>query len=319
MNSPAWGIVSTIRAPARDVLNFAAWHLDLGATRLMLHFDDPDAPVPEALRNHPQIDVVVADQAYWQRIGRRRPTRHQPRQTLNATRAYAANTACDWLAHIDVDEFLLCDGPVAGHLARLAPECQTARLRPIEALAADALPTEPPDTRVNFKAFTLQTPLRHRQTARIFPTYGGWLNGGMLSHAAGKLFVRKGLPEAEFRIHNVLSRGEQNPGQVELSDISLAHFHAGPWEDWLKHYRFRLESGAYRAGLRPAQGATAPLHDLLRDLENRRGLAGLRHFHQEVCCDTPDLRARLGAEGLLRTAEFDFATLRRRHFADATT
>ena len=40
-----WAIVSTIKAPTKDILNFAAHYLSLGATHLYLFLDFPD---PEA-------------------------------------------------------------------------------------------------------------------------------------------------------------------------------------------------------------------------------------------------------------------------------
>jgi hypothetical protein len=309
-----WGLVSTLKAPVEAVLNFAAWHLELGATRLILHFDDPADPVQALLRDHPRIEVISTDHAYWQRLKGRRPARHQPRQTANATRAYAANTACDWLGHIDVDEFLLPERPVADLLSDLPAQCHAARLRPAEALVVAT-----PSSQVHLKAFSVETPLRHQQSTRIFPTYGRWLNGGMLSHVAGKLFVRKGLPQAELRIHNVLSNDINNPGQVELSTIPLAHFHAGSWENWLAHFRFRLEQGAYRADLKPAQPDAATLHELLCQIDAGEGEPGLQRFFDEVCRDTPALRARLSHEGLLRVAEMDFDRLRAAHFPHLST
>ena len=110
-----------------------------------------------------------------------------------------------------------------------------------------------------------------------------------------------------------------DPGQQELPEIPVAHFHATSWADWQAHYRFRLDRGAYRAELKPPRRADAGsvnLHTLLSTLEESEGVPGLRRFFEEVCADTPALRDRLAAEGLLREVTMDFAALRARHFPD---
>ncbi|PJE28398.1 hypothetical protein PSM7751_02356 [Pseudooceanicola marinus] len=326
--SDSWAAVATVKAPVEEVLSFAAWHLELGAARLHIYLDDPEDPAYPILKAHPKIRAMQCDDRYWRRVARDgRPDKHQMRQTLNASHCYNAKNRHDWLAHIDVDEFLLPDRPVAEILAALPPDVLSARMRPMEVLARPDRPEEQgPDAEgsdteapVHLRAFSLPLAQRHAQTERIYPEFGAFLNGGMLSHVAGKLFVRRGLPDVRFRIHRVLSAGEADPGQQELPEIPVAHFHATSWADWQAHYRFRLDRGAYRAELKPPRRADAGsvnLHTLLSTLEDSEGDPGLRRFFDEVCADTPALRDRLAAEGLLREVTMDFAALRARHFPD---
>ncbi|MCA1335349.1 glycosyltransferase family 2 protein [Pseudooceanicola marinus] len=316
--SDSWAVVATAKAPVEEVLSFAAWHLELGVARLHIYLDDPQDPVYPILKAHPKIRAVQCDDRYWRRVARNGcPDKHQMRQTLNASHCYNAKNRHDWLAHIDVDEFLLPDRPVTEILAALPPAVLSARMRPMEVLARP----EGPDAEgpVHLRAFSLALAQRHAETERVYPEFGAYLNGGMLSHVAGKLFVRKGLPDVRFRIHRVLSAGEADPGQQELPEIPVAHFHATSWSDWQSHYRFRLDRGAYRAELKPSRRADAGsvnLHSLLSTLEDSEGETGLRRFFDEVCADTPALRDRLAAEGLLREVTTDFAALRARHFPD---
>ena len=103
-----WGIVATIKADTATILRFAAYHLDLGAHRIYVYLDDANPEAQEALREHPKCRVVRCDDGYWDRQNNgKRPPMHQPRQTLNATRAYNRATEVDWLMHMDVDEFLM--------------------------------------------------------------------------------------------------------------------------------------------------------------------------------------------------------------------
>jgi len=308
-----WGIVTTVKAPERDVLNFAAWHLELGAHRLYIHLDAPDPALQARLKAHPKIRVTQTGAGYWEKHGRR-PEKHQVRQSVNATRVLARATDIDWLAHMDVDEFLISDTSIADQLSALSGEVLTARLRPMEALAP-AGEIAPPDWAL--KAMSLDRPTRRAQTERLFPTYARGLDGGFLSHVAGKLFARTTLAGAEFRIHNVLQGGLRNPGHAELAGIALCHMHAPDVETWLAHYRFRHARGSYRSELKPPRppgdgGLT--LHEMLATIEAESGEAGLRAFFAEVCTARPALLDALAAEGLLRRATIDLDAARARHF-----
>ena len=133
MADPKWGIVSTVKAPLRDVLGFVAYHLQQGAHRLYIYLDAPDQACFQALKAHPKVRVTQTDDAYWTNKGGR-PDMHQPRQTINAADAYGKRVEVDWLIHIDHDEFLAWDMPLVTQLAALEPDCLCARVRPVEAL-----------------------------------------------------------------------------------------------------------------------------------------------------------------------------------------
>ncbi|MHC9234063.1 glycosyltransferase family 2 protein [Pseudooceanicola sp. 502str34] len=312
-----WGLVATVKAPPPKVLDFAAWHLEMGAHRLWLYLDDPEDPVFEVLKAHPRIRPTLCDRRHWKRLGRR-PEKHQPRQTLNATQAYG-KADVDWLAHIDVDEFLIAPQPMALLLAALPDSCHAARIRPIEALAPGA---DTPEGTVRFKACALDRSTRLAQSTEIYPTFGRWLNGGFLSHVAGKLFARPGLPRAEFRIHNLKTPEGDNPGQQEVTQVELAHFHAPNLDAWRAAYRFRLEQGSYRAELKPARARDKgglSLHELFTLIEAEEGEDGLQRFFAEVGQDSPELRGKLAAHGLLRELSLPLDRLREKHFPGALT
>lgn len=317
MSDPTWGVVSTIKAPASDILNFAAHHLDLGARRLFIYLDAPSPAAFAALRAHPKCRVIVTDADYWRRRGSR-PEKHQARQTANATHCYRRRGDVDWLLHIDVDEFLWPQGPLAAQLAALPPDTLSARVRPVEALAPDPADPPPPG-QAWFKGCARLRRPRAAQTSEIYPTYGAHLNGGFLSHVAGKVFVRTGREGISLRIHNAFAEGEIDGNAQELTDSLLCHLHAPGWESFLGAYRFRLEQGSYRAGLKPvplAGEAGLNMHALFSMLEEEGGEAALRAFYQEVCTATPALRGALARHGLLHGLSLDLAAKRARHFPD---
>ncbi|WP_372836804.1 glycosyltransferase family 2 protein, partial [Puniceibacterium confluentis] len=215
-----WGVVSTIRAPLPEILDFAAWHLDQGAAKLYLYLDDDVPETLAVLNRHPAIRATHTDAAWWaKRNGR--PDRHQVRQSLNARHANnrqvgRSSAEVDWLVHIDVDEFLISRMPIDTQLEALPDSALCARVRPIEALA----PTD--NTKgIAFKACHQDQAARQAASEACFPTWGGYLSGGFLSHVAGKLFFRAGLKGLQIKIHNVILGDETNPGQASLPGIEL--------------------------------------------------------------------------------------------------
>ncbi|SFO20527.1 Glycosyl transferase family 2 [Roseovarius lutimaris] len=317
--TPTWGVVATIKAPARDILSFAAHHLDLGAHRVHVYLDAPNEAAEAALRAHPKCRVILCDEGYWRRRRRKgRPDAHQPRQSLNATHCLNRRPQVDWLAHIDVDEFLLPDRPLSAQLAALPAETLSARARPIEALAPD--PADPPqDGQQWFKSCARFQGRRREETNDIYPTFGPHLNGGFVSHVAGKVFVRTGLENISLRIHNAFVDNVMDDRPVELAETRLCHLHAPSWEHWQSAYAYRLRHGSYREGLKAApmiDGAGLNMHALFSLLEADGGETALRRFFDEVCTATPDLRARLAAHGHLHSVALDLDRKRALHFPD---
>ncbi len=309
-----WGIVATIKADAPAILRFAAYHLEQGAHRIYIYLDAPCPDAQEALKNQPRTRVVRCDDGYWKRHNNKRPEKHQSRQTFNATRAYKRADDVDWLIHMDVDEFLIGESPVCALLDTLAPDVLCARARPMELLAGGD-----PQTGAAFKKFIPAGRTREKTVTALYPEFGQHLKGGFLSHIAGKIFIRTGLGDVKFRIHNAFLDGEMNPGQQELPQLHLAHFHAPDWDVWQKHYAYRFAQGSYRADLGPArardQGGIT-VHELFELIEQEAGNDGLRHFFDEVCADSPALRARLAAHDLLYQARLDFDAAMAQHFPD---
>lgn len=309
-----WGLVTTIKAPLDTIERFAAHHLDQGAGHLYLYLDDPTPGVAKALNAHPQITATNCDADYWQALGER-PDKHQVRQIRNAQNANRSHPDLDWLAHIDVDEFLMPrDGtPIADTLATLPDDAFCARVRPVESLApGDG--TAPGETA--FKSFHIDARARTEAGARIYPEWGRYLPAGMLSHVAGKLFFRTGRPGLRIRIHNLTLAGQDNPGEVALPQIDLCHMHAPTWDRFLASYRYRLTQGAYRADLGPHSklGDAVSHHALFSTIEADGGERALRAFYDEVCLGSRALCDRLEAEGLMRRYRLNLDALRARYF-----
>lgn len=306
-----WGIVSTIKAPVDETLRFAAYHLSQGVHRIYIYLDDANEAAFVALNDHPQITPILTDDIWWAKRGRR-PVKHQVRQARNATHCYRRLARVDWLIHMDVDEFLVPTHSIDEILEGLPHDINMVRIRPMEQLSGD--PTL-------YKAFMPPGAKRHRLTEAIYPTHGKHLKAGFLSHLAGKLFVRTGLPDLKLRIHQAM--GPDNtplPGN-DLPQIDLAHAHAKTWDQFRASFAYRLEHGSYRAELAPERAPNAggqTLHQLFTQIAQTEGEAGLRAFFDEVCAATPRLTRALDDHGLLRRVDLDLETHLRDHFPEYT-
>lgn len=311
-SDPTWGLVSTIRAPAAEILRFAAYHLDLGAHRLHLYLDAPNPEGLPALQAHPKIRVITCDETYWKRRKRDRPPMHQMRQTLNATHAYS-RTQVTWLAHIDVDEFIWPETDLTERLTALPDDTACARMRPIESL---------PDRPSLYKGFIPSGPDRDRIVRGLYPTYGAYVKGGFMSHVAGKIFARTGLDMVRYRIHNVYVDGCKNPGQIELPDVDLCHHHGHTWQAWRASFDDRLEKGSYRPDLAPnlpPELGGLSMHDLFTLILQNHGETGLRQAFDELAARDNSVFARLRAGNWIKTRDLQLDRKIAKHFPDAAT
>lgn len=237
-----WGICTTVMAPAEQVQAFAAYHLALGAAHIWLHFDNPDDPAAD-LFDHPQITTIRCTESYWIDYIGKRPERHQNRQGRNMHRIYKAEPL-PWIAHIDVDEYILPQLDITETLNALPPDQSMLRLPPYEALHDPALP----DDIFTARHFRAALNGKHNADARsrAFGPYAPLLENGVLSHSAGKCFFRTGLARFEPRLHGAFRAGARVEGGAFSNDIALLHFHSEDPVRWRDRLHFRLTRGAYQ-------------------------------------------------------------------------
>ncbi|MFP7570773.1 glycosyltransferase family 2 protein [Marivita sp. S2033] len=306
--SPSWGLVCTTNARLPDVARFVAHHLKLGAAHIHLFLDAPAPDISALLRDTPSVQITQCDAAYWRDLGKERPEAHQLRQAFNATRALRdAAGRVDWLGHIDIDEFILTDTPLATVLQGVPEAMAGARIYPAEALAAP----HPGMLPKHFKLRTTAQGVAPHATHDIYPTFGSYVRGGFLSHLAGKVFARTGLEDVRLAIHRLRAHGQDVRNTTTLGSVYLGHLHAPDWDSFIAKLEFRQSRGSYR--IRDDE-APKSVGRLLHYLRQEEGDEGLRMFFDELCLDTADLRQRLARHNLLLTPAFDADAAVQRRF-----
>ncbi len=295
-----WGTVSLIKAPLRDIARFAAFHLDLGAHRLHLHLDEPMPAAVALFADHPRIEVTTCDAAWWAAQKKPRMRMHQLRQAWIATQTYQ-RTDLDWLAHIDVDEFILSPRPLREALAAMPAETVALHLPPAEMLG---------ETQDQFKLTPRNAGQERGVLEVIYPNFGPYLRGGFISHLEGKLIARCGIPGLRFGLHALLQNGQPASNRITLLDLYLGHAHAPDWDHFRSHLDFRMQQGSYRK----TDETALQLQDILNLLHAEDGESGLRKFYTEVCAGTPALKHALQDHDMLLRFDLDLDARVARHF-----
>ena len=312
-----WAVVSTMKAPTKDILNYAAHYLNLGAAQLYLFLDVPDPQAQKHLDQHQNINVVTTDPDYWQARGRA-PQTVERRQIENIKSAieYARDDNIAWLGHFDSDEFLHVPSHanVGMRLARLDADVMCARALPVEYLVPDQPDYRGPD---QFKRLATPFARRRQISMRAYPEFGAQVSGGFLSHQVGKSFFRI-VPEAMTpRIHFCDYPTHDDTKIKTLAHLDLAHYHTDTWDKFYQKYTERRKTGSYRkeiSGGKTYHTERQSLHDILAELEQNEGITGLKRLHRELCVATPEMVARLEQYDLYRLYQFDFDKNRSKYF-----
>lgn len=181
-----WGVVATVREPLALLLAFVAHHRALGADEVRLYLDDPSDPGAERLAAIPGVSLVRCDAGWWRACGTR-PDKQSARQQHNATHAYG-DMAVDWLLHVDADEFLHLDRPLAEVLGALPRGAEWLRLQMRERVWREgaAAPT------IFDGVFRHHLRGLDAEAAAIYGADVRFLKSGMASSPAGKALVRTG-------------------------------------------------------------------------------------------------------------------------------
>ncbi|MDA7427256.1 glycosyltransferase family 2 protein [Primorskyibacter aestuariivivens] len=301
--SATWGIVMTVREPAQLVLANVAWHLGTGASEIHVYLDDPRDPIKPQLDALGPVRVTCCDAAHWRDAAQsqQRPASINRRQGRNAVHAMVrANT--DWLIHLDADEFLFQERPLANELA-VARELDCEVHFPVhERFFCRDVPVHSIFDglfRTTTKGLNRRTDGRSND-AVIFGAHLPVLNNGVLAHSAGKCAAPT---DSDFRLGlhwSYRGKGRDRAQRYRSTSTRLLHFDGLTRLHWLgKLMRYRDT---------PAEDLKFPPHRLaqigiFQDIADDP--EALAEFHREFRELEPDAIERLRDFGLLYETPFD--------------
>lgn len=283
----SWGVVSTVRAPEDQVLAFVAHHLSLGAAHVWLFFDDPKDPAYARISRLPRVTATRCTDFYWALRGGRKSDVIF-RQIPNA-RGAQKKCRLDWLAHIDVDEFLFASRPIADVLGSIPATEANLLLEPYEAMYDPDLPDD------IFTARQFRGPLQGVHQALVAPIFGDFaaeLAKGALAHVLGKSMVRPRVRGLQLSLHGVIRDGERVTTAFH-PDLRILHFHAQDPVAWQTLLPERLTKGAYHH----------QEERVLNRFLSQASAADLARFHRETMTLSPEKAALLQAHDRLITTD----------------
>lgn len=243
-----WAVVSTCAEPRKLVEAFIAHHLMIGASEIFIFFDDHNDGLAEAFSAVPKVTCINCDATYWerQRAKKGRPTGHRQRQTFNAE--YAARHLCesDWIAHIDIDEFLLARSAqsISEMLRKVPDSFDAVRIQPAERMFNGAWRSG----RIELSGvFKLKPEWGSGWGSELYGEYlGNYFPNGFQGHEVGKSFKRTSNRQARFNIHFIRNDGENIPEYVvDQEEAVLLHMFPVSYEDWVGKYERRIDDAEY--------------------------------------------------------------------------
>jgi len=213
----------------------------------------------------------------------------------NARQAYA-RTGCDWLLHVDADEFVWSAEPVAQVLGDIDPGTDCLALSVAERIhrAGDA-----PDSCLTGPFRRRFTGPRHEGCALFGPDYD-LTQRGLTGHTQGKAFVRTGRG-LRMSIHRPKQTDGADPvlARAAPDQLELLHFEGLTPQYWV----YKLMRMAYRLihhdGITPADHRRAQADALIADPDAATAL-----YHRLKTFDVAQLDL-LRAQDILLQVPFD--------------
>jgi hypothetical protein len=299
--TPTWGVVMTVNEPQTLILSNVKWHLATGASEVRVYLDDPDDPVAASLTCIDGCHVTACDAAYWARHRGKtgRPDSQMRRQTINANMAKRQSRA-DWLFHIDADEFIWQDSPLAGELAHVTAPQTEVNLPVLERL----FPDQRPQAHLFDGVFRATADLDVADAQSAYAPFATFMKRGQYSHGAGKGGVRVDDP-LRLGVHNAtVQQGDTwlRSARHVSTAARLLHFDGVTPLHWLiKVLRYRQTPWeVQKAILQPHRaGQIEWMIDQSTDLDAARAA------HAQMFDATPQRCAQLGAFDLLHNVPFD--------------
>lgn len=237
---PTFSVAAMVRETAGVLARFAAHYTELGAAQVRLFYDgtaeEADTAGRAALERDPRVVVTVCDAAFWEERGGR-PDLIRDRQSRLSALALEQAEA-DWLLICDADEFVAAGMPMTDFLAALPAEgADSVVISPAESFWLEGEDYCTPFTASHFRRVCHNRLLWPLIALGTYGRRAPLFRRGVLGHAAGKQFLRRGSRFDLIRVHNAWRGGRAVSVWARRIDpalgaVELAHFDAVSLAGW---------------------------------------------------------------------------------------
>lgn len=178
----SWGVCATVNERPEVLETFIAHYRAIGASEIILFFDQPDEAVMAALAGQGGV-TCLSSIALPDADGK--PASHEDRQKNNFRHALSVLATSDWLGHVDADELLAPIGDqvrFAAFLGSVAAKDKSVKIAPAEAVFGPGDGIEHSWGAGYARLSTRQKPAEKTAPAAAAPAKG---KGGLLARLAG--------------------------------------------------------------------------------------------------------------------------------------
>lgn len=239
----SFSVVALMKEEAGVIRRFVDYYHRLGAQRIFILHDGPIAPLaadgitPAALAGQ-GVELMSCDDAFWQRETGAVPAHLEHRLRAAFALGHARNPS-DWLLVCDADEFVIDRMPLAAFLDRIPAGVDSVVIPPAEAVWG---PGEDIDT--PFGSTWFRRPGLEGRFGKyiVYGPLGVLFRRGLLGHALGKQFVRRGARFDLIHQHFAYQDGKRTSVPAarihpDLAVVELAHFDAISYARWYEKFR----------------------------------------------------------------------------------
>ncbi len=239
----SFSVVSLMKEEASIIRRFVDYYQKLGAERIFILYDGglddlaADGVTPAVLAAQ-GAELLSCDDAFWLREAGKVPEHLEHRQRAAFAVGHARNPS-DWLLVCDADEFVIDRMPVAGFLDRIPIGVDSVVIPPAEAVWGPGESIDVPFGSSWFRRPGLQGRF---DKYIVYGPMGVLFRRGLLGHALGKQFVRRGARFDLIHQHFAYRDGKRisvPAAQIhpDLAVVELAHFDAISYARWYEKFR----------------------------------------------------------------------------------
>jgi len=246
-DKPTWAVATVARESPEVIRRFVSWHLDMGASEIVIYCDDPDDPNIDLVAHLAQVKCVRCTPEFWKSVGMDPDRMFVKRQNRAIQHAYK-NCSFDWLLVCDADELLYMSRGQRLEEVLLAQPMQVRSVifRPAERVVVDG-----------DEANTwYRLPMGRKMLVRALgDELAGALaqRGGFVGHSIGKSVVRTGVSGLSLRQHF----GELRGGEKVIDKVfdwdrggAILHLMNNSFSGWNRKLRVRIVGSSMTRGLR---------------------------------------------------------------------
>jgi len=250
MKTTSLAIVSTVKAQPDEIRAWVTHHLNIGAKALIIYFDSPEDPVYEEISKMDLVHCILCDEQHYAKVGLKADSNLLEKQKHNATAglSLARELKCDWIAHIDSDEFISPVESLSAAINKIPEEVSVVKMSLREAIPAKLDPKSnlyeeiiyfkrvvDPISIKQIKKTGLLKKLKQRE----------FLNGHSNSKSITK--ITDDIKFIGVHIPRFIDSGNDILKPMVLDDIRLLHYDCVSFKNWCKKWDWRVTATEYMA------------------------------------------------------------------------